>query len=685
MIRKFFFVFISSIFLYGCWFTSKKQSTQLADRPPLPTYKNNITVQVADFINESDAKHVDYLSKTVVPYLKEYLTQIKRIRFDEKDRIIANAPSIRNYFENKYQNNEKNAGIIFDILNKHDIPEMFLSEKFLQKRKKIKLKLQEKKEQEEKLKNYREFLVKKFSESSSAQEINNKIQEITKEINEQIKKAEAEGRPYSAKDKEKLLNSDPRIIALQKTLKSKAYQMGGMPSETQQSKKENLINYDSPFKSLSFFKSDSIPDSYYIKKSMEINKSVIEKNKNLDFLGINIFDFEKKSSLTVQIKVLEKKLELENFSFEDPLLAGASLNNTTADIVIAGKYSLEEEKINVKITGFERNSTRFIFNVNNKFSLQDFELSLQKYVKMISKDILNSLSNVETNPLIVYTNVDLGIVYLNKEDVGRTNKTERGQEYAELLIPAVPVGFNFLEVVKKGYFKENGYVFINPDNKTYSVDITMKELESEISLKIITEPKDAFVSVNLDIIKGDTKIAKNLNRGFHRVTVSAPGYETKVISVEVFPAIKNIVEVKLNKINKSELSPEELSRRYNFWKNFFFLGSLPLLGGMLYTQVVMDYHFNKANDAYNYAATLTGPKQIYWERVYTKSDLLYRTYVGHNNFFRISFGSAIILAGIFQYLESDAMDKDDIGSIKPPTIIVDNYRGNWGIIYDFKF
>ncbi len=683
MIKKVLIIIFCSLILTGCWFTRKKTSSKVANRPPLPKFKNKIKVQITRFQNESRTKYLNYLSKTIIPYLREYLKQIKKIRFKEKERIISNILSIRNYFINKQKASLKNAGIIFDILNNQDIPGRFLTKEYLQKRNKKKQKIIQEKKEKEKVKQYREFLVKKFTESDAANKINEKINEIKKEINEKIEAAEKSGKPYSKEDKEKLVNNDPRIISLNKALKTGAFKMGGLASGKK--KNNNAFNYESRFENLSLFQSNSLSDEYFVKKSIALNKEYLKKNKKLNFIGLNIFDFEEKTSMTASFEINSQEITINNFNFSDPNLAGNSVAKVNADLIITGKFRLDSGNIILNVVGYEKNNSNFLFNIKNSISLQSFELEIQKYIKNISKDIINSISRVRSNPLIVRTNVETGIVYMNNKDVGRTNYSERGQKYAELFIPAVPVGFNLLEVVKKGYFNEKGYIFINPTTGTYSIDIVMKKHESDISLKVIAEPKKAVISVGMNVLKGNPAVAKNLERGYHRITVSAPGYETRRISVEVFPNIKNFIKVKLKKKNKDELSPEKLMARYNFWKNFFFLGSMPLLGGMIYTQLVMDHQYNKVSETYSQASSTSGSEQDYWNYEYNKSSRLYRLYVGHNNFFRVSLGISLLLSGLFQYLESDLLDKDDIGLKKIPELYTNPVTGNFGIGFNIKF
>jgi hypothetical protein len=147
----------------------------------------------------------------------------------------------------------------------------------------------------------------------------------------------------------------------------------------------------------------------------------------------------------------------------------------------------------------------------------------------------------------------------------------------------------------------------------------------------------------------------------HKITVSAPGYQTRRLSYEVIQGINNVITISLDKIDAQQTPPEVLAKRYNFAKNFFFLSGAPFLGGMLFTSLMSNYYNTKASQAIYHASSLSGVAQTYWLGIANKSSQLYSTYLNQSNFFKVGLGTVFILAGIFQYLESKTLDRDNIG------------------------
>ena len=58
----------------------------------------------------------------------------------------------------------------------------------------------------------------------------------------------------------------------------------------------------------------------------------------------------------------------------------------------------------------------FLFKFEEEFGLASFELELQNKLRDISRKILNTLSQVPTAPLLVRSNSEFSIIYLNKKD-----------------------------------------------------------------------------------------------------------------------------------------------------------------------------------------------------------------------------------------------------------------------------
>lgn len=647
---------IFSLFLGGCWFIERKTVQQQQSLlPPMPAYKNKVVVQVADFQNETGHNFLNYLEKTMVPYLREYLSQLKRIRIKKEFQSVTNVNAIKAYFSSKHSEREKHRDIIFKILNQDEIPERFLDEEMFKKRQELKKKILQEEEAARLRLEQQNTQIQRFSTSDEALRIKQEIQNIKEEIEKKILEAQQRGQPYSTEEMERL-RKDPRIIELELVLESRALEQGSSQREP-----EPIIKYATRFNIPNDFFSSVNQDDYYVNRSLALNHAEMEKLKKLQFLGLRLSEYDESTAITSDFEVSEKRLVLERFNYNDVLSAGASMASSQADYVITGKLGMSGDKLKITVIGYDKNSNKFLFNISEEFSLSVFELEIQSKLRNISKKIINELSRMPTAPLLVRSNSEFSIVYLNNRDVGRTETGSRGSEYTELFIPAVPIGYNFIEIVKRGYYPEKGYIFIQPGDRLHTVDITLKPIFSGNTLKIFTQPENATVYVDLDLITGSPFIAKNLQAGMHKITVSAPGYQTRRLSYEVIQGINNVITISLDKIDAQQTPPEVLAKRYNFAKNFFFLSGAPFLGGMLFTSLMSNYYNTKASQAIYKASSLSGSQQTYWLGIANKSNQLYSTYLNQSNFFQVGLGTVFIMAGIFQYLESKTLDRDNIG------------------------
>ena len=601
----------------------------------------------------------------MAPYLKEYLSQLKKIRIKKEFRIISNMAAISAFFKKKYNTRKSHADIIFKVLNDEELPDDYLLDDYVMKRKALRKKIKAEKDAF----NRRNYLANRRLEGFAATEKGKKINEEIKvrltELKKLISDAEAEGRTYTTEEAAALIDNDVKLNELKKKFKeaSLKWEMeNNRDGRSSANREKPFISYLNVFKKLSEFSSTFDLSDNYLSESLRLNLKKIKKLRSNVFLGIPLYEYDTNSSLTVDFKILDKRLKLKSFDFDDPFGAGNAIVGTKADIILAGKVEMNGGKLVVTIAGYERNLNKFLFNIRKEYPLASFELALQSNIKSLTRSILNQISKVKTAPVVVRSNADFSIVYLNGRDIGRTEVTSRGSEYSELFIPAVPIGYNFIEVVKRGYFKERGYVFVQNDIQDYSVDFFMKKYVSNLSLKITATPSSALIYVDLDLMRGNPAVATGLTEGMHKISVFAPGYEKKVISVSVLKGINNMVEIDLQKKVAGKLSPFELAKRYNFWKNFFFLGAVPMVGGLLYATLMYDHYHDKASKYYTYMSTLSaGPVKNYWMLQYNNSLNSYNKYYGLKNFFQFGAIAAIALAGLFQYLESDAIDNDTIG------------------------
>jgi hypothetical protein len=659
-----------SLFLSGCWINAKKTKAATATNasanqlPPLPDLKKSRTAQIADFENKTGLKYLNYLERAMVPYLKEYLSQLKRIRIKKEFRIISNMSAINSFFKQKYTTRRQHAEIIFKILNNEELPDKYLIESYVKKRRAILKKIEAQKEALN-LKNFKaNRRLEDFASTEEGKKLNEEIKLRLIEIQKLIAEAAAAGRAYTTEEATALIENDPKIVELKNKFKEASikWEIENNREASNANRINPFLSYSNLFTKLSEFSSTFDLSDIYLEESLKLNLEKIKKQKSTVFLGVSLFDFETNSSLTVDFNILDKRLKIRGFDYDDPFGAGNAIVGTSADIIITGRLEMTGGNLKIVIAGYERNLNKFLFKISKEYPLASFELTLQNHIQELSRDILNSISKVKTAPVMVRSTSDFSIVYLNGRDIGRTEVLSRGSDFSELFIPAVPVGYNYIEVVKRGYYKERGYIFIKNDANNYSVDFLMKKYISDLSLKVRAKPEGALIYVDLDLLDGNPAIATGLSEGMHKISVFAPGYEKKVISVNVIKGINNIVDVELAKVIQGELSPEELAKRYNFWKNFFFLGAIPMVGGLLYSALMYEHYRNKASYYYTYLSTLpTGSLRNYWTGQYNSSVTGFNKYYGLKNFFQFGAISAIALAGIFQYLESNAIDNNTIG------------------------
>ena len=254
---------IFSLFLGGCWFIERKTVQQQQSLlPPMPAYKNKVVVQVADFQNETGHNFLNYLEKTMVPYLREYLSQLKRIRIKKEFQSVTNVNAIKAYFSSKHSEREKHRDIIFKILNQDEIPERFLDEEMFKKRQELKKKILQEEEAARLRLEQQNTQIQRFSTSDEALRIKQEIKNIKEEIEKKILEAQQRGQPYSTEEMERL-RKDSRIIELELVLESRALEQGSSQREP-----EPIIKYATRFNIPNDFFSSVNQDDYYVNRKI---------------------------------------------------------------------------------------------------------------------------------------------------------------------------------------------------------------------------------------------------------------------------------------------------------------------------------------------------------------------------------------------------------------------------------
>ncbi len=393
----------------------------------------------------------------------------------------------------------------------------------------------------------------------------------------------------------------------EKPLKSKKNETSKL-SKTIQNKKKEITNIH---KYLDFYEKNRLPFKKY--------------------LGVNINKPFKITSTTSKLTTLDKILVLKSKNVFNLNKIYPQLSKSPADLTFIGIIRKKGQQLVVHVRLYDKHNIQFIIKKTFKFPLNDLMEKMEKNIKTISKTLIDELTQFPKGSLSIKTFPKDAFIYIDDKHVGKSNFKKK-----------LPIGLHKIDILKKGYKKITGHVYVVKEKKI-KLSFKLYKESSFGSLYITSYPLNADVYVDLDY-KGKTPLhIKKIKAGTYKIRLEKKGYQFSYSHVTVKPGKGIKSSHVLVKGETKFVDVDKLSKKYNTTKNIFFYASFISISAMIYAYL----RAGKFSDRTSSATTL-----YEYNHYYTK-------YKQANNFKNITIGTTIgllVLTAVFQILEIHAED-----------------------------
>lgn len=300
------------------------------------------------------------------------------------------------------------------------------------------------------------------------------------------------------------------------------------------------------------------------------------------YLGINIDKPLDVISTTYPLKVEESVITLQSRKVFQLSRIYSQLSKAAVDYTVVGVINKDKNKVLIHIKLYDNHYNEFVLSETFSYDKKDLRINLDKKIKEISGKLIQSLTQFPKGELIVRTEPKKAYVFYDGRKLGRSNLKRK-----------VSIGFHHVEVLKQGYEKKRGYVYILP-NKTHKLSLKLSKKVKMGSLVIRSKPSGADVFIDLDY-KGKTPLkVNNLLKGVYKVRLEKEDFKYSYALVSVKPQKTHSLFFKMTQGKSEYVEVEKLSKTYNVVKNVFFYSSLVSISAMLYAYLQTEKYKDKA-------------------------------------------------------------------------------------------
>lgn len=545
--------------LIPLWQCTKKEVVRSTDLEEfiLPTYKDERDIAISVSLNYTDENELDYIQTDMPQYIIEQLQRsLKTIRITEEYRIIDNADELQKNRDEVMENNIAKAEEVYAELEE----------------------------------DYLEYVPPVEEEEQEETYVNPLLDEPDTE----------EGQPPQDFEDEEETESDTDQVNEEGAVSLNELLVGSVEIEN---------------------------PSYYTQEKIEEYE---EFTATLDPLfGINIEEFYSVKTLTVQANIQQELFANESLArmkkedFETVTNLGAVADSADHDIYFITYFTINEsdtEVIDFHIHSIERSTHTQLFEpIVMSFSREEITQSIRYVGGEISRKITEAmLHNIPTGELVIKTNVENAIVYIDGQYVEDTREVEG---ITGAVINYIPFGFHKLELIEYGYEKLSTEIFIEPDQR-HILNYDLVPIQTSGCLKIYSYPPGANCWVDLDYV-GTTKtlpmdnyldlgftitagitfslaglpfitpsigfeenllnhaMAINLPPGYHRIKLQQEGYNPFMTRVKMEEDTIVSVYYELQPATEDWDDPQLRSKNYNLLKNAFLYSTIVSLLGYI--------------------------------------------------------------------------------------------------------
>ncbi len=261
-------------------------------------------------------------------------------------------------------------------------------------------------------------------------------------------------------------------------------------------------------------------------------------------------------------------------------------------------------------------------------------IHLEKEVKKISRYLIRELTHYPKGILIVKTKPKGAYIFLDNKHLGRSNFKK-----------SVAIGYHKIEILKDGYRKRVGSVFIQR-GKTQKVTLKLNKPEQLGGLLITSEPSGADAFVDLKYVgKTPVKVDK-INIGIYKVRLEKKGYKYSYTTIAVKGKKHVKVSFKMQKGITQFRDVNDLSKGYNTVKNIFFYSSFISITAMVFAYLQTNKYSDRFTAESEKASPNTG-KLLEFRAKFNQSKKIRNITVGTTIIF-------LALTALFQALELHA-------------------------------
>ncbi|GMT49209.1 MAG: hypothetical protein IEMM0008_0748 [bacterium] len=443
---------------------TKKLITNQKDETIHPDYKIEKQLQVAEFVNKSNDSKLDSLSETIPQFLRDDLSDLKKIRLAQKQIVLSNKKKVLKAQKAVEANETNNMNRLLANL-KGSSPQV---------------------------------LSKPISKSSDL------------------------------KDAKKYVHLD----------------------RTRQSIREVEGEESSIEKYLQYYEKNRLPFKPYL--GVDINKPI---------------DIVLK---TFKLKVSKKLITLKSRRVFQLSYIHPQLSKSSSDLTLVGILNKKSKRILVQVKIYDKHNKRFLLSKDFYFKPEKLSIDLEKEVKKISKYIIRELTHYPKGTLIVKTRPKGAYIFLDNKHLGRSNFKK-----------PVAVGYHKIEILKNGYRKKVGSIFIQR-GKAKKLTFKLNKKDQLGGLLITSEPSGADTFVDLKYVgKTPVKVDK-LSIGIYKVRIEKKGYKYSYTTVAVKGKKHLKVSFRMRKGVTKYKHVNDLSKDYNVVKNVFFYSSFVSITAMIF-------------------------------------------------------------------------------------------------------
>ncbi len=315
-----------------------------------------------------------------------------------------------------------------------------------------------------------------------------------------------------------------------------------------------------------------------------------------EIFGKDPSEIKKEESMTFSLQIPSDTIDsefLKSEDFSNITKLQSKIMNIEKDLVITSLVVVGENDINIKIVILNNILLQITDVLEYSINLNDYlkgNINIEDFVWSKLKRVFfgNKISSLEIN-----TNINNALIYIDDKFYGRT-KRDKNDNFT-YKIDSILSGSHKIRIVKSGYEKVEGYIFLDND-KISILNIDLKELSSNSNIILYIEQTNTDVWLDMDYIGNNENnnkyIIENVVEGIHKVRIEKVGYNPSVHKVIIDGSNDIKLSINLSLFDEHLYDPDYRSSKFSWYSDVFIYGSLLSLGAT----IGLYYHNNTFDD-----------------------------------------------------------------------------------------